>query len=89
MAALLLKIPKKQGDAAEQCSGGTGTGQLTSEGAKQLEENSELSPSRYHRWLNQEAVGEANPGFWNERKEEQVESQQAVWRGFYTLAQWL
>lgn len=58
------------------------TGQLASEGAKQLKEHSEPSSTRHYRWLNQEAVGEANHGFWKERKEVQVESQQAVWRGF-------
>ena len=57
------------------------TGELTLAGTKQLKKHSEVSSTRHYRCLNQEAVGEENHGFWNEREEVQVESQQAVWRG--------
>lgn len=57
------------------------TGDLTLAGTKQVKECSEVSSTRHYRWLNQEAVGEEIHGFWDKRKEAQVESQHAVWRG--------
>ncbi|KAF2983762.1 hypothetical protein EK904_010543 [Melospiza melodia maxima] len=55
---LTLKYPKSKETLLNSTLEAQVTGQLTSEGAKQLKEHSEPSSTRHYTWLNQEAVEE-------------------------------